>query len=298
MSDFIELLEQHGVEKRTSGQHHHAREGWVQLDCPFCSPGSHRFRLGYNISSRTTNCWSCGRLQLIDVLMAITGESRRSCFDLIHQLPRGDGDFRSTVSGHTGRFQLPEGDVALGTLGIEHRQYLLDRGFNPKQLLKLWELGCTGIGVERRLQYRIIIPIHREGEIVSWTSRSISDDGIRYITASNRQSSVPISQVLYGMDYVRNSVVVCEGPTDVWKIGPGAVALLGLSVSPWQMEWLSRIPNRLICLDNRPEAMRTTRHLYDNLAVFGGKTYKVTLSGKDAADSDESEIEEIRAFLR
>jgi len=63
-------------------------------------------------------------------------------------------------------------------------------------------------------------PSDYKGRIVSWTTRSISNQGKRYINASEREESVSMKTLLYNEDYARHCVIVTEGPGDVWRIGP------------------------------------------------------------------------------
>ena len=56
------------------------------------------------------------------------------------------------------------------------------------------------------------------------------------------------SQLLYGLPEAvgsQGAIVVVEGPTDVWRLGPGAVALFGKDMSLPQQELLDRfLPGR------------------------------------------------------
>ena len=54
---------------------------------------------------------------------------------------------------------------------------------------------------------------------------------------------MPKASMLYGLPQAlaaTGPVLVCEGPTDVWRAGPGAVALLGKSLSLAQQHLLVR----------------------------------------------------------
>src|SRR5581483_4434906 len=97
-----------------------------------------------------------------------------------------------------------------------HRDYLLGRGFSPKQiedLQRLW--GLAGIGVAGRLSWRLFIPIYYRGEMVSWTTRSLRDTGLRYIRARPEEEKYRAHTLLYGHDLVRDTIIVVEGPFDV-----------------------------------------------------------------------------------
>lgn len=159
---------------------------------------------------------------------------------------------------------------------------------------RLWCL--QGIGIAARLSWRIYIPIHYQGEVVSWTTRAIGKHvQPRYLSAGPEQESVSHKSILYGGDYVRNAVIVCEGPTDVWRIGPGAVATLGTSYSRSQMLEISKVPIRAVCFDMERPAQKRATKLVEELRAFPGLTMRIELeTANDVADADEDEVAEIR----
>lgn len=285
--DFAELLTQYRIPFHASGSK--TRQGWINLQCPWCDKDPY---LGYNISGRYVSCWNCGRHGLTATIKLLTGLSQNECVDLIGELPH---DF---VGGEKlrakGQLVLPTG---LGPLGTLHRDYLRERGLSSRSLIKLWEIA--GIGqFGGLLRWRIFIPIYFNNQLVSWTTRAIGDRRPRYWSARDSESLVPIENLLYGIDYVRNTVIVCEGPVDVWALGPGAVAVLGLRTSPSQLEQLSRVPKRVICFDAEPNAQHRARRLLNDLSVFDGETVNVVLeSGKDAAEASEEEVRMLRSLL-
>lgn len=283
---FSELLDELGVESRTEG-HHHCRSGWLQLDCPKCSPNSKSFRLGYNLAYKYLNCWVCGRLNVIEVLRELTGKSWSKCKSLLD-------DVEAETAGplpiaKRGKLVVPKG---VNKLLVAHRLYLSKRGFDPDELVRLWEIG--GIGVAARLSWRVYIPFIHNGQVVSWTTRKLTNEGTRYISAKPEEEIFPTSDLLYGEDYCRTSIVVHEGPIDVWATGPGAVATTGLKFSSKQIARILKYPVRVVCFDNEPKAQRRARELADILSSYPGDTYNVCLSGKDAASSPKKEIKRLR----
>jgi len=169
---------------------------------------------------------------------------------------------------------------------------------DPEQIQERW--GVRAIGLAPNLAWRLWIPIHLHGEVVSWTTRSIGDKGTRYISAAPDQEAVPHRELLYGEDRAGHAVVVCEGPVDVWRLGPGAVATMGVGYTPAQVERISHHTLRVICFDGEMAAQRRAGRLADELVGFPGKTVVVELeSGKDVAEADEEEIKQLRKeFLR
>lgn len=283
-----DLLDEHRIPVMESG-HHHNTVGWLQLDCPFCSPNSGKWRLGYNLAGRFFSCWTCGSHRAADTLAALLNEPLPVCLKLLGQV---EGE-RRVQPKHRGRLVLPKG---LTDLLPAHRRYLQARGLDPETVSRLW--GLRGIGQAVRLSWRIWLPVQQRGSIVSWTTRALHDRGARYHSARPEEEAVPLKTLLYGEDLARHAAIICEGPFDCLRIGPGAVATLGVVLTRAQVLKLARFPLRVVCLDNEPEAQRRARSLCDELSVFPGKTLNVQLdSAKDAGAASTREIRQLRRLL-
>jgi len=224
-------------------------------------------------------------------LFLLTGLSGRECSEIVSGLKGRVFPVKEKVCG---TYTVPHN---LMGLTADHHKYLRDRGFYPDTITRLWRVGALGYA-SHEPKWRLFIPIHRNGMPVSWTSRTIKE-GVepRYFSATDEQSAVSIKDCLYGIDYVRHSCIITEGPLDTWAIGPGAVALMGLRCSPAQMERLSKIPVRMICLDNEPAAQVRARKLQNDLSIYPGLTINIVLASKDAASAKPSEIQKLREML-
>lgn len=264
----------------------HTREGWIGTDCPQCGPGSNKFHLGFNLAGRYFFCWRCGWLPSRKVLelwrvppegIALFGETRPIRYD------------KRVVAG---RLKEPEGRGALGTF---HKTYLKRRGFDPEELERIW--GLEGLGPwALRLAWRIYIPIHHRGQRVSWTARAIGKNvQPRYISAAPAEEAVPHKSLIYGLDYCRDSIIVVEGPTDVWRIGPGAGALLGSAYTPAQVKLISQIPRRFILLDR--DAGRVAKRLAGELGVFPGRTVLLESRAEDPGTLGDRELARLRKLV-
>jgi len=221
--------------------------------------------------------------------MAVTGKKWAEVKEWLEQVRDGS----SVASKDIRRGTDVEMPLGVGTLRGPHIAYLKDRGFDPKELVKLWNL--RGIGPFSNLPWRLFIPIVHEGWTVSWTTRAIGDSSLRYISARPDQETMALKNILYGADYVRHSVVVCEGPTDAWKIGPGAVATLGTQYTAGQVDWIGKCSVRAICFDREPAAQKRARQLASRLELFPGRTEVIELeSGSDVADAEQAEVDQIR----
>ena len=289
MNELVALLEQHGVIVHQGDRQ--TRPGWINMKCPFCGKDPY---LGINMTGLYASCWSCGYTRLEDVLQVVTGWKLRQCWEFVRSLRGSLPTLCAPL--RTGELCLPPG---AGPILGPHLEYLGQRGFHtPRQVVQDWDLG--GIGADGgHLKWRILIPIHYHGKVVSWTTRAIGGREPRYYTAADKDSIISPTQLCYGMDHVRNSVVVVEGPVDVWAIGFGAVALLGQTVNSARLEQLSRIPLRVICFDNEPAAQVRARQLADNLSIYGGVTTNMVLrTGKDPASASTREVQKLREYLQ
>jgi hypothetical protein len=282
-----EILDECRIRFWRHGESSYVTANWIGVECPFCGGGSNRPGLGFSFQShRWGTCWKCGPHSLWDVLTAYE-VPRERIRGLLGQL---SPERRQSQPETRGKLELPAG---LGELGRAHRRYLEGRGFDPDELAQLW--GLRGIGVAASLAWRIFIPIRRDGETVSWTTRALSNDvppTERYRGAGRGQESVPRAEVLFGEEYVRHGVVVTEGPFDVFAVGPGAVCTCGTGFSRGQVRRLVRYPIRVVAFDR--DAGRRARQLADALSPFPGSTYLVQLSGKDPAETPRREIRELR----
>ena len=286
MTSIRDILVEHNIPLAPEG-HHHVRPGWIGLDCPYCGRGTQKWHLGITEDGRAANCWRCGRLWSTEVLHVLTNLPWRNCHELL-----GDVSPFKPTERPAGKLIIPQG---VGPLLSCHRSYLSGRGFDPEKMKKLWGLG--GIGLEAKLAWRLFIPIFHNGRIVSWTTRGIGDKGRRYINARPDEEETPAKAILYGCDYARHAVIVVEGPTDVWRIGPGAVATMGLAYSKRQVAEMAKFPVRVVCFDSEPIAQKQAAKLCGELSAFPGKTVRVEVCGKDPGETSAKEIRKLRRLF-
>lgn len=285
-----ELLTEYAIPHRLPGADHHVSTGWLGCECPYCGHGSGKFHLGLRVDRPVASCYKCGTHRYGDTLAELTGLPAAQVLRLLDFR----SDFTRTPTRPTGKLKLPS---HLGPLKPVHRRYLAQRGFDPEEIVSRW--GVQGIGLHPRLGWHLFIPITLHGETVSWTTRSLSAQGKRYVTASTSEEKLPAKSLLYGIDHIEHIAIIVEGPTDVWRIGPGAVATLGVQYTPSQVARLAQIPSRVICYDCEPQAQRQARKLADELSLFPGCTHVVELEAEDPGSASEREIRQLRRkFLK
>ncbi len=287
MGTIRDLLDEAGVPYHAEGRE--TRPGWVNLRCVRCGKDPY---LGINLTWSYGNCWSCGHVPLAEVLREVCHLKGVALKDALQGLPRHSRPAREV---HRGTLRVPAG---VGPMAGVHRDYCASRGFDPDYLAEVW--GVQGIGLQGgRLRWRLYIPVHLKGVVVSWTTRAIGK-GVepRYWSAKDDESAVPIRDCLYGVDAVRHSTLVAEGPTGAWRVGPGAVAILGSRLYPSQRVQLARVPDRIVCLDPEPVAQRRARQYCRDLAVYDGVTRNLVVrTGPDLAEASEEEVRAIRKLL-
>ena len=279
-----------GLPYIVGGQHRNVRDGWIGTDCPWCGTVG-KYHLGLPRTGRWAACWVCGRHSLVEVLHALTQRSWEDC-RLLAESVDTSAQWAQLAPSHTrSQVELPPG--LEDELRPFHRQYLQQRGFDPAQVVARW--GVRGIGPAGPLSWRLWLPVEQAGQLVSWTTRSISPrDKLRYISARPEQERVPIKSTLYGEDLARHAVVVVEGPVDVWRIGPGAVAVYGINWSESQASRLERYLRRVICFDREPAAQAAAKRLARRLCAAPGETLVVTLDAADPGVADEVEVQQLR----
>lgn len=283
-----DALTELGVPHWAHGSHHHVTEGWVGIDCPFCSPGSGRARLGIHLGGLHANCWQCGVVSLTEALVTATNRSYHAVRRLLGGVPH---ERLEKAYAARGKLVLPKG---IGDLHPAHIRYLRGRGLDPDYVARVW--GVRGIGqAAPRLRWRLFVPITFRGDVVSWTTRAIGGEGPRYVSAQPNEEALPHKTLLFGHDLARHAVIICEGPFDAVRVGPGAVALFGLSYTRPQVARLAQFPVRAVCLDSSFEAQAVARKLCRDLLPFPGATYRVEL---DAADPGSASDKEVRALRR
>lgn len=209
------------------------------------------------------------------------------------------------------RIELPADLVPVNALPPRHpaAAYLRERGFDPGELAERWQVGYCEYAPETvpPVFRRIVIPVYRPPALLSsrqggdrlvlsgWQARVVGDpegDVPKYLFSAGLRKS----RLLYGLPQALEKtgpVVVCEGPTDVWRFRSNAVALFGKSLSGHQAALLARhFAGRPIVLaldrDAREEAEAAADRLRRLRATPGGDRRVVTLElpegGEDPAD--------------
>ena len=284
--NIVEILDELGVHYRRHGESKDVRARVVGIPCPFCGRGEYSFGIFQN---GATNCWRCGKHSLAKTLAEVTGrrigEIRQMLGEMDVQIDQ-EPDRRGTLV-------IPKG---IGPLTLTHIRYLEKRGLNSAEIEDVW--GVQGIAVAPRLAWRLFIPVKDiTGRMVSWTTRSLLDcKDRRFISASPEEEIVSMKSVLYGEELAGHGIVVVEGPTGAWRIGPGGTATLGASWTTAQANRIAQHPVRVICFDREDAAQQRAEELCHAVKSAPGKTLRWMLeTGDDPGTCSDEEIQAIRA---
>lgn len=202
------------------------------------------------------------------------------------------------VSVETPGFVRPLSQVEPTHRAVE---YVRNRGFDPRYLSDVFSVGlCDGSQRYPAMSGRIYLPVFDGARMAGWQGRvpfdapphpetGKPDWKALGVTKYYNRSGFKKSRYLYGpyRDPGLPFVVLVEGPTDVWKIGPAARAYMGVELSPYQR---AAVANRwgkpggvVVCMgdggaqeNNEHQAML----LEHELSPLGCRVVKVTLPGK------------------
>lgn len=178
------------------------------------------------------------------------------------------------------RQMLPENLVPIDELarGDAAAAYLTERGFDLRYLRSHWQVSyCDQSSAPPpTFANRIVIPVYssvgencqcNSGTLAGWYARAIGAAGCspKYLGCAGMKKS----QLLYGLPIALESqgpLVICEGPTDVWRLQSNAVALFGKIASETQLRKIAMLAGErpvvlFLDADARSEAELLRRRL-------------------------------------
>ena len=240
--------------------------------CPFCSDDRFRLYISYLYGEkdratghRNFGLWFCqnekchqseGNRQILRSRLAVPLGRRHAGPVAAPQFCSGEQNLTTPAHTPPQPIILPEGLIPITALPETHPApaYLLQRGFDLQYLQEVWEVSFCDWCLECRplVPNRIVIPVYRPSQLFSpatpegqqlvlggWQARAVpgieplGGNDAKYLSAEGMLKS----ELLYGLHLALASegpVYLVEGPTDAWRIGPGAVALFGKDLSQTQ----------------------------------------------------------------
>lgn len=139
--------------------------------------------------------------------------------------------------------------VAVDKLSNSHPavEYLSSRGYDVRELASQFSVGYCEDAADAYplMQGRLVVPVFSGGKLVGWQGRYVGDIDwkARRIPKYYNWVAFSKSHFLYNQDSaVRYKLVVLvEGVTDVWSVGPQAVASFGAGASVAQLSKLGEL---------------------------------------------------------
>lgn len=290
--NIIQYLEDNNIEYHLAGEKN-VSKGWVEITCPFCNDPS--WHCGIHLKQKIFNCYHCrekgGIEKLVKTINNITYRKAKEIVKKYSNLLE-ENDEEEIIS-NVKEVILPKAEK---TFPGPHFNYLLKRGFDPKIIIPKYKLSaCYQRG---DYNYRIVIPYFYREKLVTFTTRAINDSSeLRYKNLSSELSILKTTDTLYNIDTVKNTVIICEGVTDVWRMGNGNVALSTNRISNNQVKQLheKKISKALILLDSETEVL--AEDVAEKIGLFVPEVKIITLDHGDPAELKQEEVEKIRRIL-
>jgi len=207
-------------------------------------------------------------------------------------------------------FELPEGLIPIDAKDAQAAAaYLESRNFNISELSRIWNVQyCPAYSLLGTAALRIVAPIcqpaswfrptgkRSEVQLAGWQARYAGEppkDVPKYIFPPGMQKS----RLLYGLPQAmmaRSPVVICEGVTDVWRVGPGAVAIFGKVLSERQRSLICHHFNGrpvVVLLD--ADAGNEARQIVEQLASSRGDHTALAVLPPGIADPGDAPLDVI-----
>ncbi len=215
--------------------------GWIGIQCPFPFCGDTSYHLGI-APWKLYTCWRCGSkgdmISLIQVLDDCGFKKAVNTLELFQDYSIKELKQEVRKKYHDVDF-LPgstDGKIYDSLYG----GYLHRRGFNISVIDKY---GLYATGNLGEYKFRIIIPVYLDRRVVNFTARDVTGQAkVKYKHCPNDRAIIPMKQLFYNVDNIRRDrIIIVEGPLDVWKIGDGAIASMGIETSTSQVFFLKNL---------------------------------------------------------
>lgn len=333
MFDLKAFLSKHNIPFRERGEN--VAKGNININCVFCiksGRGDEKFHMGIEPNKGVYGCWrnnSHRGKKLEKVVRALINCS----YEEAHKLVYGtvlierlvDEDIMSVLNRIYNKSEVeaykPQGVKELELLPsfIEIRkdditgkfyQYLVGRGFgNVDALIKKYSLLCCLNG---EYADRIIFPIFYDGELVTWSSRSLEKNAyLRYRDLEVDKSVIHVKQLVYNYDKLikgGNILFLTEGLFDCIKldyylsIGNHSTCSFTKHITDNQADQLlnlSIVFNRIIVLmdsDASPESINIMRRLANKSSNIDYRN--IEIDRKDPGEFTKQEVKDFELTIK
>jgi hypothetical protein len=296
MLNLKQLLHDYNIPYATQGEHRHANEGWINLNCPYHEGD---FHLGYNIEGQYFHCWKCGGHRIENIISKLLHINTSKAKDIIDEYSSYRKE-KQIIKKKLNKlpFSLPSNTTKLNE---QHKKYLAKRNYDPDKLEKVWGLKGTGVfsklthsdGKEIDFKHRIVIPINWNSDMVSFQTRDRTGKAsLKYISCPKDKEKIDHKSILYGNSdkWDVDKGICVEGVFDVWRTGETGFATFGTSYTPTQLKLINHYFNRVFILfDPEVQAQKKARALASELRVRGTEAHVVKLES-DPGDMEQDDI--------
>ena len=233
--------------------------GFINVQCPFCDDrGTH---LGININNAYATCFRCGYHPLLKTIMLLLSVNYNIAKDIIQKYSL----IFTTVSKQESKINIPSQIVFPSdtqSLTSKAKKYLISRNYDPDKLVQTW--GLLSTGHTGFYKHRILAPIYQRQQLVSYQCRDITGKHPqKYLACHQEEEIIPHQHCIYGINLASNrKCIVVEGITDVWRLGPGAVATFGILFTKQQARLIAMNFDKIfIMFDSEPQAQEKAEEL-------------------------------------
>jgi hypothetical protein len=284
--DVVSYLQSRNIPYASSGDN--VSSGWIGINCLFCI--DHSDHLGINLHTKAFNCYKCGETgSALKLVKAVEGiSSTAEAFRVMEQFV--GGAFVPRERHYQSKVIFPIGSSK--NFPMMHSEFLRGRGYDPKEVIKKYDLlACGPIG---QFKHRIIIPIFANKRIQSFVGRDVTrKSSSPYVNSSENVSVKDAKHCLYNIDNVLGSaVIVVEGIFDAWRIGDGAVATFGTRYTHEQLLLLRGMKRVFIMFDS--DAIPLAYKMAHDLSSLVKNIEVLELDEGDPDKMSESEVKSLR----
>lgn len=231
--DIISYLQSRDVEYWTSGKN--VSTGWTNIQCRYCT--DHSNHLGINPDGVAFNCYICGESGFVTKLIKEIDNCTWSQAGRIYNsflLKPEDQEAEQLPVVRPTQIKLPN-----SPLPKKAKNYLKKRRFDSEQLITKYNLKFGGM--VGPYKFRIIIPFYLNHKLITFTSLDFTDSQkSKYKHQRIEDAIIDPARTLYNIDTVRDKMILVEGVTDVWRIGPGCCSTQGKLITEEQINLILR----------------------------------------------------------
>lgn len=222
-------------------------KGYYRCNCPYCA-GNYCFSVHMN--KNEAKCFKCEeRHSLIELLMYMEDfqavNKARDYLKLQQEYEEYDDAGGTPTRRVKTDVNLPQSFTSIinrkGILGrIAYRYMTKKRGFNELDLV----INGVGYCLEGKYAGYIIFPCYRKTKLIFFQGRKFVGNGPKMMNPENEEFGVGKTEVIFNEDalLMYTHINVVESITNAITLGESTVAILGKSISDYQLKKIIASP--------------------------------------------------------